>query len=102
MKTNHLISKYICCFLFIILLLLVFSLGVNLNVAAQSDSFVSEVEQHWDTFGVGGTCIGGGHNLAVADVDGDGVKEMITGGSSYNYFPNGSRTPRYAPLKIWN
>jgi len=22
-----------------------------------------------------------------ADVDGDGVKEMITGGSSYNYFP---------------
>jgi len=69
---------------------------------AQSESYLLEAEQHWDTYGVGGTCIGGGHNLAVADVDGDGVKEMITGGSSYNYFPNGSRTPRYAPLKIWN
>jgi hypothetical protein len=84
------------------LLLLFFSLGVNWKVGAQSDSFILEVEQHWGTFGVGGTCISGGHNLAVADVDGDGVKEMITGGSSYNYMPTGSRTPRYAPLKIWN
>jgi hypothetical protein len=61
-----------------------------------------EVEQHWDTFGVGGTCISGGHNLAVADIDGDGVREMITGGSSYNLMPNGSRTHSWAPLKIWN
>ena len=69
---------------------------------AESDNFVLEIEQHWETYGVGGTCIGGGHNLAVADVDGDGVKEMSTGGSSYNYMQNGSRTSRYAPLKIWN
>ena len=102
MKNNQPMFKNVCCFLLIILLLLVFSSGANLNVAAQSDNFVLEAELHWDTYGVGGTCIGGGHNLAVADVDGDGVKEMITGGSSYNYFPNGSRTPRYAPLKIWN
>src|SRR4030065_51960 len=102
MKSNQSMSKCVCFFLLIILFLLVFSLGANLNLAAQSDSFVLEVEQHWDTYGVGGTCIGGGHNLAVADVDGDGLKEMITGGSSYNYLPNGSKTPRYAPLKIWN
>jgi hypothetical protein len=88
--------------LFVILLLLVFSLRVNWKVGAQSDSYVLEVEQHWDTFGVGGTCISGGYNLAVADIDGDGVREMITGGSSYNLMPNGSRTHSWAPLKIWN
>jgi hypothetical protein len=75
---------------------------VNWKVGAQSDSYILEVEEHWDTFGVGGTCISGGHNLAVADVDGDGVKEMVTGGSSYYLLPNGSTTTRSAPLKIWN
>ena len=102
MKTNQPISKCICCFLFIVLLFPFFSLGANLNVGAQSDSFILEVEQHWDTYGVGGTCVYGAHNIAVMDVDGDGVKEMITGGFAYNYMPNGSRTPGYAPLKIWN
>jgi hypothetical protein len=90
------------CISVVLLVCLFLGLGVNWNVGAQSDSFILEAEQHWDTYGVGGTCIGGGHNLAVADVDGDGVKEMITGGSSYNYMQNGSRTIRYAPLKIWN
>ena len=99
LKSNHQFSKRL---LFVILLGLVFCLTVNGEIQAQSDSLILEVEQHWDTYGVGGTCIGGGHNLAVADVDEDGVKEMITGGSSYNYMPNGSKTPRYAPLKIWN
>jgi hypothetical protein len=61
-----------------------------------------EAEQHWNTYGVGGTCIPGGHNLAIADVDGDGVKEMVTGGFAYYLSPNGSRTIRAAPLKIWN
>jgi hypothetical protein len=75
---------------------------VNWRVGAKSDSYILEVEQHWDTFGVGGTCISGGHNLAVADVDGDGMKEIVTGGSSYYLLPNGSRTTRTAPLRIWN
>src|SRR3990170_2991889 len=99
LRFNHQFSK---CLLFIILVALIFCLTVNGEIQTQSDSLILEVEQHWDTYGVGGTCIGGGHNLAVADVDGDGVMEMITGGSSYNYMPNGSRTPRFAPLKIWN
>ena len=99
LRPNHQFSK---CVLSVILLGLVFCLAVNGEIQAQLDSLILEVEQHWDTYGVGGTCIGGGHNLAVSDVDGDGVKEMITGGSSYNYMPNGSKTLRYAPLKIWN
>lgn len=90
------------CVSFVFLVYLLFGLGVNWRVGAQSDSCILEVEQHWDTFGVGGTCISGGHNLAVADVDGDGVKELVTGGSSYYLLPNGSRTIRSAPLKIWN
>lgn len=91
--------KYIS-FVFLICLLL--GVGTIFRVGAQSESYILETEQHWDTYGVGGTCIGGGNNLAVADVDGDGVKEMITGGSAYNYMQNGSRTPGYAPLRIWN
>jgi hypothetical protein len=83
-------------------LLLTFSMLVVENVCGQPDSLILEAEQNWDTYGVGGTCVYGGHNFAVADVDADGVKEMITGGFSYNYLPNGSRTPSYAPLKIWN
>jgi hypothetical protein len=90
------------CVSFVFLVCLLFGLGVNWRVGAQSDSYILKVEQHWDTFGVGGTCIPGSHNLAVADVDGDGVKEMVTGGSSYYLLPNGSRTTRSAPLKIWN
>jgi hypothetical protein len=99
LRSNHPIFK---CFLSVFLVFLIFGLGVNWRVGAQSESYILEVEQHWDTFGVGGTCISGGHNLAVADVDGDGVKEIVTGGSSYYLLPNGSRSIRSAPLKIWN
>src|SRR3990170_5122056 len=100
LKSNHQFSKRL---LFVILLGLVFCLTVNGEIQAQSDSLILEVEQHWDTYGVGGTCIGGGHNLAVADVDEDGVMEMITGGSSYYLMQDGSRPEaRSAPLKIWN
>lgn len=81
---------------------MVSSLLVNRNAGAQSDSFILEVERHWETFGVGGTCVPGGHNLAVADIDGDGVKEMVTGGFSYYLLPNGSWTTFSAPLKIWS
>jgi len=88
--------------LFIILLLLTLALFVNRESFAQSNSLIVEVEQHWDTYGAGGTCIPGGHNLFVADVDGDGVKEMITGGFSYKYLPNGSWASSWAPFKIWN
>jgi hypothetical protein len=77
-------------------------LNFEREVIAESKSFVLEAEQHWETFGVGGTCIPGGHNLAVADIDGDGVTEMITGGLSYFLMQNGSMIPLLAPLKIWN
>ena len=68
---------------------------------AQSDSFLLEAEQNWDTFGVGGTCISGSNNLFLGDVDGDGDIEIITGGSSYNLSSDGSTTSREAPLRIW-
>lgn len=75
MRVNHSIFK---CFLIVFLVFLIFFLNVEREVIAESKSFVLEAEQHWETFGVGGTCIPGGHNLAVADIDGDGVTEMIT------------------------
>ena len=84
------------------MLLLVSGLGVSGKTGAQSNNYILEVEQHWDTFGVGGTCIPGGHNIAVADVDGDGVKEMVTGGFAYFLLSNGSRATSFAPFKIWN
>ena len=90
------------CFLPIILGGLIFWASANGEVQLQSDSYILEVEQHWDTFGVGGTCISGGHNLAIADVDGDSAAEIVTGGSSYYLLPDGSSTNRSAPLKIWN
>jgi hypothetical protein len=71
------------------------------DVLAQRDDFVLEVEQKWDTYGVGGTCIPGSHDLVVADVDNDGTKEIITGGFSY-IMTNGNRGDLQAPLMIWN
>lgn len=63
--------------------------------------FELEVEQHWETYGVGGTCIPGTHSLNLVDIDGDGFLEMITGGFMYCY-SNDSRTTFTAPLKVWN
>ncbi len=70
---------------------------------AQSNvgSLVVEKEQHWDTYGVGGTCIFATHNIALADLDGDGTTEIITGGYTYD-LDNGTRVRPSAPLKIWN
>jgi hypothetical protein len=87
--------------LFILSLLLTLALFATHESFAQSSSLTLEAEQHWETYGVGGTCIAGTHNLFVADVDGDGVMEIITGGSMYNLV-NGTSTAREAPLKIWN
>jgi hypothetical protein len=94
-------TKKIACFMVILVFLFYLYLGTNKLSCAKSEDYILEVEQHWETYGIGGTCIPGGHNLAVADVDGDNVLEMITGGFSY-FLANGSRTTSQAPLKIWS
>jgi hypothetical protein len=99
LRINNIASRY---FLLALLLSLICNVGFIWQVKAQSDSFILKTEQHWETYGVGGTCIGGGHNLAIVDVDGDGIKEMVTGGSGYFLLLDGSRSTRSAPLKIWN
>lgn len=75
--------------------------SVCLKIGAQSDDFVLEWEQHWETFGKGGTCNYGTHNFYAGDVDNDGIEELITGGFMY-YMENGSRVSVEAPLRIWN
>ncbi len=88
--------------LFVLSVLLILGLFMLIKIGvAKSDNFVLEAEQHWDTYGVGGTCISGTHNLAVADVDGDGVNEIVTGGFYYN-MANGTRANFGAPLRIWS
>ena len=87
--------------LIILLFFFAFSFRPESLANAQSDDYILEVEQHWETYTIGGTCIPGAHNLAVADVDGDNELEMITGGFSY-LLVNGSRATFEAPLKIWS
>jgi len=74
---------------------------VVIGVIAQTGDFNLEAEQNWDTYGIGGTCIYGTHNIFVGNVDSDDALEILTGGFSY-YTSNGSRTRAEAPLKIWN
>ena len=71
------------------------------KISAQSDDLILEWEQHWETFGEGGTCIYGTHNFYVGDIDNDEVEELITGGFSY-YMENDTRLSSEAPLRIWN
>jgi hypothetical protein len=92
-------KKRVSAIFILLLLLAVFLLAAY--EFSQSGSLIVEVEQHWETYGVGGTCIPATHNLFLADVDGDGVTEIITGGYTYN-LANGTRTNPAAPLKIWN
>jgi len=88
--------------LFLLAFTLLLALGVfGAYTLSQPSALRLEAEQHWETYGVGGTCIHGSHNLFVADVDGDGVMEAVTGGLMYNII-NGSRLTLEAPLKIWN
>ena len=70
-------------------------------ISAQSNDLILEWEQHWETFGEGGTCIYGTHNFYVGDIDNDEVEELITGGFSY-YLENDTRLSSEAPLRIWN
>lgn len=70
-------------------------------VKAQDNMLVLEWEQHWPTYGVGGTCNFGTHNFFVGDVDNDGVVEMITGGMMYGK-ANYTGFDLEAPLMIWN
>ncbi|MEM2081017.1 MAG: VCBS repeat-containing protein [Candidatus Bathyarchaeia archaeon] len=67
---------------------------------SQPYTLLLKVEQHWETYGVGGTCIHGSHNLFLADVDGDGFTEILTGGLMYQLH-EGKRLTLEAPLKIW-
>jgi len=87
--------------MYLIVSVLLFSL---LSLAPQVNAeskFVLRSEQHWDTYGVGGTCDHGSNDMAIADVDGDGFNEIIIGGFTYNEI-NESRTPMVAPLTVWN
>jgi hypothetical protein len=84
------------CGLILVLVSVLFS---PFPVIAQSDDFILRAEQKWDTYGCGGTCIPGTHDLAIADVDGDGMREIITGGFSYS-MTNNTRSKLEAPLRI--
>ena len=93
---NYPSKRALFAFLFSVLCLLLAG-----NVWAESGGLVLEWEQHWETYGVGGTCNFGTHNFFVGDVDSDGVMEMITGGLMY-YVSNDAPTELEAPLRIWN
>lgn len=98
-KQNTLQSKQIIKA--IALLFLVLFLTTTQHVFAQPQNMVLEWEQHWETYGVGGTCNFGTYNFFVGDVDNDNTLELITGGMSYD-MANDSRTALSAPFKIWN
>ena len=83
------------------LLTLLLSLSFIWGVGADSTGLVLEWEQHWETYGVGGTCNFGTHNFFVGDVDSDGVIELVTGGFMY-CMENDNRISAEAPLRIWN
>ncbi len=82
-------------------LLLILSLFMHAPASGQGEDLTLEAEQNWDTYGAGGTCVYGTHNIFVADVDGDGSMEVVTGGFTYSN-SNGSRTISEAPLKVWS
>ena len=75
--------------------------SIGSTVGAQDEVLVLEWEQHWPTYGVGGTCNFGTHNFFVGDVDDDGVVELITGGMTYSGdYHNAGEVE--APFGIWN
>jgi len=89
------------CLFFVSLLLSVSLFLFRNEGSAQSSQLILEKEQHWETYGIGGTCIPGGHNLFLKDLDGDGFAEIVTGGFMY-WMVGEERTASYAPLKVWN
>ena len=76
-------------------------LGMTTRVKAKNGSLVQEAEQHWETYGVGGACNHGSHNLYVADVDEDGVFEIVVGAFMYHVV-DGLTAPFEASLEIWS
>lgn len=86
--------------LFLLLVLVLLSFGCQ-KIVGQSDELVLEWEQHWDTYGTGGTCCYGTQNFFVGDIDADQTEELITGGFSYR-MENETRISFEAPLRIWN
>jgi hypothetical protein len=88
--------------LFLVLFLAIFCFSTIMTTKAQNSPLVLECEQHWPTYGVGGTCIPGTYNLFLKNIDDDAYVEIMTGGSSYCLESNGSTSAREAPLKIWN
>jgi hypothetical protein len=87
--------------LFLVLLIVVFCSSAVLTAKANDEKLVLRWEQHWPTYGVGGTCNFGTSNFFVGDVDNDGVIELITGGLTYSK-PNYTENELQAPLRIWN
>lgn len=83
------------------IILFLFSSAVISGAVAQDQGIVLRAQQPWENYGVGTTCISGSSNLFIADIDEDGVAEILTGGSMYNLV-EGSRSPTQAPLMIWN
>lgn len=90
----------LCWFIGLFLTLLLYCFSSVLASDSHYGNFELEAEQHWETYGIGGTCIPGTHSLCVGDVDSDGYLEMITGGFMYCH-TNDSRTTFQAPLKVW-
>ena len=86
----------------IIIVLLLLSAVFYERTAAQSDDLILEWEQHWETYGKGGTCNYGTHNFYVGDIDNDEIIELVTGGFQYYNMENGTRISFQAPLRIWN
>ena len=84
-----------------IILFLLLLTTTNQQVFAQTRNMILEWEQHWETYGIGGTCNFGTYNFFVGDVDNDNTLELITGGMSYD-MANYNRTDLKAPFKIWN
>ena len=81
---KNLSNQFLPFLLLQIILLFTCLSSLSPAVNAQDDALVLEWEQHWPTYGVGGTCNFGTHNFFVGDVDGDGVVEFVTGGMTYS------------------
>jgi hypothetical protein len=90
-----------CKYVLFVLSIIILCFSFTGKALAESGMLVLEWEQHWETYGVGGTCNFGTHNFFVGDIDGDGVLEMVTGGLMY-HVSGAAPTDLEAPLKIWN
>jgi hypothetical protein len=81
-----------------VLALIFLSVAVLFEAKGETKELILETKKQYDTYGVGGTCVGGSQNLALADFNNDGIYEIITGGFAYS----SADAPRYAPITIWD